>query len=114
MTQDEAEKLTGLQFTPGWVFHEIKRGGVLAGFVMQSGPEVHVFRLPEFTGRWFTRQDVENTIGKVIAEHGKATTKVRKQNLTGHRFVRRVGFVPVADDGSVIHYECERLKHARL
>lgn len=114
MTQPEAEALLGYQVTPGWTFHEIKRSGELAGFVMQKGSEVHVKRLPEFDGRWGTRQDVERVMGGVIAEHGKATTMVRKSNLIGHRFVQRIGFVPVLDDGSVIHYECERLKHARL
>lgn len=114
MTQEEAEQLCGMKFAPGWAFHPIKRSGQVAGFVMTLGAEIHVFRLPEYAGRWFTRQDVEKTIGQVIAQHGKATTKVRQDNQTGHRFVQRIGFVPVKDDGSVIHYECERLNHARL
>ena len=114
MTQQEAEQLAGIKFAPGWSFLPVVRSGELAGFVMTLGPEIHCFRLPAFAGRWLSRDVLESTVGHAIKEHGKATTKVRKSNLIGHGFVQRIGFVPVLDDGSVIHYECERLKHARL
>lgn len=114
MTQQEAEQLLGFEVSPGWVFHEIKRGGVLAGFVMQLGAELHVFRLPEFRGRWLMREEIERILGDTVAAYGKATTKTTKQNTTGQRFIQRLGFTQVADDGQVIHYECERPQHARL
>ena len=106
--------MTGMKFTPGWNFHDIKRQGELAGFVMQKASEVHVFRLPQFGGRWFTRQDVERVMAPILKEHGSVTTKVRKTNKTGQAFCERIGFKPMAEDDYVIHYEAERFNHARL
>ena len=114
MTQEDAEKLTGMKFTPGWFFHEIKRHESLAGFVMQQGNEVHVFRLSEFDGRWFTRQDVERVMAPILSQYGEVVTKVRKTNQTGRAFCERIGFKPVAEDDHVIHYKAERFNHARL
>jgi hypothetical protein len=114
LTQAEAEALLGFRVTPGWVFHEIKRGGVLAGFVMQLGAELHVFRLPGFAGRWLMREEIDRILTATIAEHGKATTKTTKQNTTGQKFIQRLGFRQTADDGQILYYECERPRHARL
>ncbi len=114
MTQDEAERLLCFKVEPGWTFVPIRRAGELAGFVMQQGPEVHVHRLPAFTGRWFTRQDVERVLLPILKTHGEVTTKVRADNLTGQKFVTRLGFVRVGEGPGVHLFRATRLNHARL
>ncbi len=113
MTQEEAESLLGFRLTDGWIFHEVKRFGELAGFVMQKGAEVHCFRKPEFMGRWGTRHTVENILKPVIDKHGHAITMVRKDNLQGHTFVQRLGFHATGETDKTVIYKAERLKHAR-
>lgn len=114
MTQSEAEQLLGFQVTPGWLFHEIKRGGVVAGFVMQQGPELHVWRKPDFVGRWLMRGDIDRILTDTIAEYGKATSKTKADNKAGQTFLKRMGFEVTASDGNIIEFECKRPRHARL
>lgn len=114
MTQEDAEKLLGYRITPGWFFHEIRRGGEIAGFVMQKGPELHVWRKPDFVGRWLMRGEIDRILTDTISQYGKATSKTKADNKTGQKFLKRMGFVEVSDNGQIIEFECERPKHARL
>ena len=97
----------------GWSFTQINRAGKLAGFFCVKGTEIHCYRLDDFAGRWITRQDLERLTKPIFNEYGEITTKVRTDNLQGHSFVKRLGFTATHDDGSNIHYQCKRLKHAR-
>jgi len=115
MTPELAAEMMGMRnFPEGWSFEEIRRNGQLAGWVSIKGAEVHCFRVDDFAGKWLTRQDVARILGPVMKKYGHVLTKVRRQNLCGHEFVKRLGFVPATDDGAHIHYRAERLKHARL
>ena len=113
MTQDDAELLTGYKFTPGWEFIDIKRNGELSGFVMKQGNELHVFRVPKYSGRWFYRNDLENIFNPVLREFGEVVTKVRKSNEGGMKFCKRIGFEVVGSDENVINMRLTRIQHAR-
>lgn len=113
MRQLDAEDLSGLAFTPGWEFDEIVRDGKRAGFVMHMGNEVHVFRQPEFTGRWLCAGDIARIFTPLMQQHGYLTTKVRSSNANGQRLCARFGFVKTHDDGEVVIMKMERLNHAR-
>lgn len=112
MTQEDAEELLGAKLTPGWRVHEIRRAGDLAGFVIQRGSEIHVWRKPQFTGRWFFPGDLRRVLKGVLGEHGEVTTAVRAINEVGQEFVRRVGFVKVGEANGAFLYRLGDLKHA--
>lgn len=75
--------------------------------------EIHVYRLPEFEGKWFVRGDIERVISPLVEKFGCVYTKVRASNQTGQRFCKRIGFVGVGVDGENITMKLERLNHAR-
>lgn len=101
-------------FPDGWDFHEVRQGGVLAGFFCTKGAEIHAFRVPEFRGRWLTRQAIERVIAPILAEFGEIKTAVRIENLAGHEFVTRLGFVATGQDDRNINYMTKKVHHARL
>lgn len=107
------QALQAAALADGWEVREIYRAGVLAGFFVVRDNEVHAWRNPEFSGRWLTRQDVERITAPLLAAHGHVVTSVRIRNRTGHRFVRRLGFVCVGRTVSLALYRAERLNHAR-
>lgn len=115
MNQTDAARMMGVPaFPPGWDFHEIHRGGMLAGFFCTKGNEIHAFRLPEFEGRWLTRQAIEAVIRPLLDQFGELTTAVRVSNLQGHQFVQRLGFARSHDDGQNVYYKTRKVNHARL
>lgn len=89
------------------------RDGEQVGFFCVQGSEIHCYRLESSKGRWLTRQDLERLTAPLFRQFGHITTRVRKANMAGHRFVTRLGFVATADDDTNIHYRAERLHHAR-
>lgn len=114
MTAQQAAQFLGWpSFPDGWEFIEITRAGQLSGFVMVQGCEIHAYRLPEFAGRWFFKADLNRVRDALIKTHGHASTKVRIENATGHRFVKRIGFKETHTDETVVHYRLERLNHAK-
>lgn len=100
----------GLNIPDGWTVVPVKNFGM---FIVK-GPEIHAYRLDEVSGKWLTRQTLENLTRPLFRQYGKITTRVRKHNLCGHRFVQRLGFHAVGEQDETILYEAERLKHARL
>lgn len=114
MNQAQAERLLGFSIEPGWTFATIERGGELAAFVMHKGSEVHVHTVAGFAGRWLTRQDVERVLLPILKTYGEVTTKVSADNLTGQRFVERLGFVRVGEAPGVHLFRATRFNHARL
>jgi hypothetical protein len=80
---------------------------------MKQGNELHVFRLPEFNGRWFCRNDIENVFSPVLREYGEAVTKVRASNDGGIAFCKRVGFEVVGCDDQIVTMKLKRIRHAR-
>lgn len=115
MNASDAARMMGIaSFPDGWTFHEVHRCGVLAGFFCTKGNEIHAFRVPEFRGRWLTRQSIERVIAPILAEFGEIKTAVRVENLTGHEFVTRLGFRPESQDDRNINYITKKVNHARL
>lgn len=115
MTDQHAASLIGLSaFPPGWATHPVYRAGELAGFFCTLGNEIHCHRMQSFRGRWLTRQDLERLTRPLFEKYGHLTTKVRKANACGQKFVGRLGFVPSGEDETTIHYTAERLHHARI
>ena len=114
LTRSQAAELMGVaEFPDGWDFTPVYRKGRLAGFFCTQAAEIHCFRLESFRGSWLTRQDIERLTIPLFAEFGCVLTKVRTENLQGHSFVKRLGFLPVGEDLASIHYKAERLNHAR-
>jgi hypothetical protein len=110
----QASKLLGwLAFPNGWKFIEIKRNGVLSGFVMLQGNEIHAHRLPEFIGQWGYIGDIKKVVDPLIKQYGYVRTKVVLSNTTGQRFVQRLGFKETHRDAEVVHYKLERLRYAK-
>jgi hypothetical protein len=101
-------------FPDGWDFFPVYRHGELAGFFCTRENEIHCYRLSNYAGRWFTRQDLERLTKPLFDKYGEIITKVRDANDTGHEFVERLGFVPYDTDSECILYRAERIKHARL
>lgn len=110
---DDIEALTGVRLSDQWRITPVYRDS-LAGFFITDGPEIHAWRLPAFEGRWLTRQDIERLTQPLFDAYGFITTTVRTENLCGHQFVKRLGFVPTGTNERLVFYKAERLKHARL
>ena len=102
------------QALPDWKFVEVRRGGAVIGCFVVKGNEIHCWQDGTNAGRWITRQDLERLTKPLFALYGQIKTKVRKSNQAGQQFVTRMGFHQVGEDADCFHYECERLKHARL
>lgn len=115
LTLDEAAMYLGWASIPqGWTVQPIERVGVLAGFVLIGGNEIHAFRLPAYIGRWGTRRDIEKVTGPLIDKYGCVTTKVMTSNAAGRKFVTRLGFVKTHEFSGITHYKAMRFNHARL
>ena len=97
-----------------WGHHFITRYGKTVGCAFVKGNEIHCWREPLAEGRWLTRHDITKIIQPIIAAHGHVKTKVINSNLTGQKFVTRLGFYPVSRDSVCTYYKAERLKHERL
>ena len=110
---DDIERLTGVRISQDWNITPVYRE-TLAGFFITRGPEIHAWRLPEYEGRWLTRQNIERLTKPLFHLYGHVSTSVRVENLAGHRFVQRLGFKPTGSDDRLVYYKTESLKHARL
>ena len=97
-----------------WEHHFIKRFGKTVGCAFVKGNEIHCWRDPIFSGLWMTAREITRIIHPIIDANGYATTKVIKSNVTGQKFVTRLGFYIVNTDDACIYYKAERLKHERL
>lgn len=111
---NEIHRLTGVLLSDEWSVVPVYRDEALAGFFITKGPEIHAWRMHDFQGRWLTHQDIERLTRPLFHLYGHVTTSVRVENLTGHRFVKRLGFKPMKQDERLVYYKAERLKHARL
>lgn len=102
-----------LPIPDGWDETPVIRSGKQVGFFCTLNNEIHCYRLESAKGSWITRQDLERLTAPLFKQYGYITTKVRKSNAQGHKFVTRLGFEATADDGTNIYYTAKRLKHAR-
>lgn len=98
----------------GWTVVDVVRAGEVVGFFCTKGNEIHCWREESHAGHWLTRQDIERLTEPLFRQYGHITTKVRANNATGQVFVTRLGFTETHRDDLLIHYQCERLRHARL
>jgi NAD(P)H-nitrite reductase large subunit len=85
---DFLKAMEGAKVTPVHV------DGKCMGAIIARGNEIHASVLPEAKGRWMTKQALRVLLD-VIKEHGMATTYATTDE--GVRFVKRLGFIPVAD-----------------
>ena len=103
-----------MKLPDGWIEHPVMRSGQKVAFFMVNGNEIHCARHENFKGCWFPRHQFLDIAHGLINSFGCVITKVRSENSQGHRFVRRLGFYRLSDDGQNTHYRAERLNHARL
>jgi len=92
-----------LQSLADWTATEIE-----CGIVLSRGTEIHFACKPGVVG---TRRLLREHLGRVISQHGFATTRVPRSRQTGHRFVTRLGFIKTHADALDIHYKIERMRH---
>lgn len=102
-----------MKLPDGWAEYPIHRGEQKVGFFFVKNNEIHCFRLDSAKGNWLTRQDLERLTAPIFRQYGHLTTKVKKTNFQGQRFVTRLGFYVASEDDDTINYRAERLNHAR-
>jgi len=85
---DFAKALEKSEVTPVYV------DGACVGAIIVNGFEIHASVLPHVKGRWMKKQTLRVLLD-VVRKHGKATTSATTEE--GVAFVKRLGFVPVAD-----------------
>lgn len=90
-----------LSLTNEWTVHPIIVRGVIAGAVMQNGPELHACVLPEFFGIWMSKRFVR-LIDEVIGTYGCAVTYCKTKE--GVDFVKRLGFDLSRCDGETMEF----------
>lgn len=88
-----------------WLVRPVKVRGEIVGAVLVGGNQIHACIKPQGFRRWLTKGVLQDTLLKVMAEHGRAITSVAKDNEIGHRFVAGLGFKPVSEADGVIWYE---------
>jgi GNAT superfamily N-acetyltransferase len=78
-----------------WAVEPIRVNGEIVGAIMINGPEIHVEVIRKGRGRWLSRRLIRSVLGRVMAEHGYALTRVNHGEEWGHEFVGRLGFEPM-------------------
>lgn len=89
----------------GWDVRAVIVDHEAVGGIATKGCEIHCGVVPKASGRWFSKRVFKETIGQLLDEYGMAATTVRNENLVGHDFVQRLGFIPVVSDKKVTRYE---------
>lgn len=87
-----------------YTFVPVVVDGEIVGAYANDGPEIHAAVLPSVHGRWFSKR-VLRWVNELQTKYGTLTTKVERENVRGHEFVRRVGFFPVLETPSLTFYE---------
>jgi GNAT superfamily N-acetyltransferase len=93
-----------LRMTSGWTLGYMKVDGLVAGVAARKDGELHIGVLPEWRGRWATREFIRNIIAWA-AHSGEVKTGVMSGNEKGKRLVEGVGFVPVESTEKGTRYE---------
>lgn len=75
------------------------------GAFVINGDEIDLFVVSDRRKRWATRRLLDEAIGGVVKEHGRAVCRVHEDNADSLRFAKRLGFDEVARDGKVIRLE---------
>lgn len=78
--------------------------GEIVGAYANYGSEIHAAVLPSAQGKWFSKR-VLRWVNDLQTKYGTLTTKVERENVRGHEFVKRVGFSEVDETPSLIFYE---------
>jgi len=102
-----------MRLPDGWREVPVYHGDKQVGLFFVKANEIHCCRLASVTGRWLTRQVLEQLTAPIFEQYGHLLTSVGKTNTTGQRFVTRLGFDATHADDTNIYYKAERLKHAR-
>lgn len=92
----------------GWKISPVWIGGEIAFVTATNGPAFHFQSMG--TGHKLSRGMITDFLGKIIAEHGYATTRTPKDDERQNRFNRLFGFTAVGEDTFDIHYRIERLR----
>lgn len=71
-----------------------------AAIAAVGGVEIHFAVDPEWRGRLINRARVRSFLAPLLSRRGYLTTRVAGND----DFVRRIGFVPTWDDGTIRHY----------
>lgn len=114
MDRYDAARMMGInEFPDGWEFIEVRRAGKASGFICRNGPEMHMWRHPDFKGRWITAKEIARAGKPVLAEYGFIKTSVEVWNNEGNIFVKRLGFSETHIKDGSIYYKTSKLTHSR-
>jgi len=85
-------------------FLAFKDGERTAGAFFFAGPEVHVAIVPAYHRRWATRGLIERCLAPVLERYGYLSTTAQNDAPANIRFVLRLGFKSVHNDGVNTHF----------
>ena len=82
----------------------IQRGKLFGG-VMVKGNEIHVGFAEKPTAS--IRGDIKQILKPLLENHGFVVTTVKKDNINGLNFCKRLGFVEIESDSDKILLKCD-------
>jgi GNAT superfamily N-acetyltransferase len=80
------------------------------GAFVIKGCEVDLFVTSDRRKRWATRRLLNDVVGGLVKEHGKAVCRVHKDNADSLDFAKRLGFAEVGRQNDVIELEVSQWK----
>lgn len=93
-----------IQHFKKYTFVPVVLDGEIVGAYANNGPEIHAAVLPKAHGKWFSKR-VLRWVNDLQSKYGTLITKVERENVRGHEFVKRVGFRVVKETPSLTFYE---------
>lgn len=94
--------------TREWEFIPVTECGQMIGAVMRKGNELHVGLVRRGA---CIRGHIKRILGEVLDAYGFAVTMVRKSNMQGLRFCKRLGFEETREENGVVFMTCLRCKY---
>lgn len=87
-----------------YTFVPVVVDGEIVGAYANYGAELHAAVLPKVQGKWCSKRFIR-WVNELQSKYGTLTTKVERENVRGHEFVKRVGFYIVRETPSLTFYE---------
>jgi hypothetical protein len=89
----------------GWQIIPVIQRGKLFGGVMVKGNEIHVGFAEKPTAS--IRGNIKAILKPLFEKHGFVVTTVKKDNINGLNFCKRLGFVESGQDSDKILLKCD-------
>lgn len=110
MTEQERQDMQAAKGIPGWELIGYRPEGVLSGFALLKGTELHC-QLFENSG--FNRSEMREFLRPMFERHGFLTTRVPIADLANQRFNKLFGFKRTWSDSKFHYFLMARLPFSR-